>query len=174
MTTIFIKTTFVVAVDVGDHYDGVTNLEVAEAAALDQDITDWLHNDMTAVATDGHRLPPRRARQARHHTTGAIMTTRQTHTTEDGIVHLSVADAVEAVERCSFTTGTELDETEREITHVFIGMMGADWNTSSVIAGLQEAVDIAWLDHPLWGMCLAFIDDGRLLVCDTVKPVSDD
>ena len=54
MTVIFIKTTFVVAVDVGDHYDGVTDLEVAEAAALDQDIVEWLHNDMTAVECSDH------------------------------------------------------------------------------------------------------------------------
>ena len=96
--------------------------------------------------------------------------TLTTHISEDGIQHLSVADAVDAVERCSFTTNPDMDEDEREITHVFIGTMGADWDTGSVIAGLQEAVDIAWIDHRLFGRCLVFIDDGRVLLCDNVRP----
>ena len=95
---------------------------------------------------------------------------RVTHTTADGIVHLSLADAVDAVERCSFTTNPDTDEEEREITHVFAGTMGADWDTASVIAALQDAPDIAWLPHPLWGTCLAFLEDGRLRVCDHVRP----
>jgi len=93
-----------------------------------------------------------------------------THISEDGIQHLCVADAVDAVERCSFTTNPDMDEEAREITHVFSGTMGADWNTGSVIEALQTAVDIAWIDHWLWGLCLTFIDDGRVLTCDNVRP----
>lgn len=95
-----------------------------------------------------------------------------THTDDDGMKHLSVADAITAVERCSFTAHHPTDMDEREITHVFIGTMGADWNTSDVIAALREAIDIAWMDHTMWGKCLVFLNgEGRLRACDQVKPL---
>lgn len=97
---------------------------------------------------------------------------RTTHTASDGVQHLSVADAVDEVERCSFTTSPDEGEDEREVTHVFIGTMGADWNTSSVIEALQTADDIAWVDHWLWGECLAFIEDGKMRHCDNVRPLT--
>ena len=89
---------------------------------------------------------------------------------KDNIQHLSVTEAIDEVERCSFTTNPDEDEDEREVTHVFIGTMGADWNTATVIEALQTATDIAWLDHFLWGRCLAFMVDGKVRYCDNVNP----
>jgi hypothetical protein len=56
MTVIFVHVSFVVAVDVQDHYDGVTDAEVADNAALDADIGEWLTNDMTAVECSGYEV----------------------------------------------------------------------------------------------------------------------
>ena len=89
---------------------------------------------------------------------------------DESIEHLTLADAIAAVERCSFTTSPEEGEDEREVTHVFAGTMGADWNTVGVIDALRVSPDIAWVNHWLWGRCLAFIDDGRVRYCDNVKP----
>ena len=56
MTVLFIEVTFVVAVDVGEAYDDVTDAEVADNAACDPDIGEWLTNEMTAVECSGYEV----------------------------------------------------------------------------------------------------------------------
>jgi hypothetical protein len=88
-------------------------------------------------------------------------------TAEDGIRHLSRADAVAEVERCSFTTNEG-----RMITHcVSQRGIGADWNTPDAVEATKNSVDRAWIDHALWGECLGIInEDGQILYFDQVTP----
>jgi hypothetical protein len=86
-------------------------------------------------------------------------------TSEDGVEHLSRADAVAEVERCAFTTGDG-----RSVTHSFAGRMGADWDTSGAVEAIGKSADRAWLDSDAWGPCLHVIIDGKLVVFDQVVP----
>ena len=89
------------------------------------------------------------------------------YTAEDGIRHLSRADAVAEVERCSFTT----DE-GRMITHCVLQRgIEADWDTSSAVEATETSVDRAWIDHALWGECLGIINQySQIVYFDQVTP----
>jgi hypothetical protein len=88
-------------------------------------------------------------------------------TAADGVEHLSRADAVAEVERCAFTT-----QEGRVVTHTLSQRgIGVDWDTGSAVETIRKSVDRAWIDHAIWGQCLAIIgDDGRVIYFDHVTP----
>jgi hypothetical protein len=87
-------------------------------------------------------------------------------TAEDGIRHLSRADAIAEIKRCSFTTPGRINAQA-----VWEGGIGAEEDARSAVETIQKSVDRAWIDHAPWGQCLAVIsDDSRVIYFDQVTP----
>jgi hypothetical protein len=87
-------------------------------------------------------------------------------TSDDGIRHLSRADAVAAVERCVFITAEGW-----AVTHCMTSqLLGADWDKDAAVEHVNNSVDRAWIDHAALGTCLALITEGRLYYFAKVVP----
>ena len=56
MTILYVRVSYVVAIDVTDHYEGHTDAEVAENAATDPDLTEWLGSPLNVVEFDDYEV----------------------------------------------------------------------------------------------------------------------
>jgi hypothetical protein len=84
------------------------------------------------------------------------------------VVDITPEEAVEAILEADFVT----DE-GRHVTHAIRGVFGADWDTEEAVRMIRtEATQVVWLEHSLWGRCLAIVTpNGKVTVFDNVHPL---
>lgn len=64
----------------------------------------------------------------------------------------------------------ESSEHGRRLHHCFMGSIGADWDEAAVLDLIDQAEDVDWESHFLWGPGLAVYANGKSYFFDTVKP----
>lgn len=66
------------------------------------------------------------------------------------------------------STCEESSDFGRRLHHCFMSFTGCDWDEHAVLAKIDEATEMAWVDTWL-GACLVVIADGKRYTFDTVK-----
>jgi len=78
--------------------------------------------------------------------------------TDDGLTHLTPAQAEVALRKAAFTIGEEDEGAGRVIVHCMMSFTGADWDLDSALALLPTARDIVWIDD-IFGHELAVMSE---------------
>lgn len=87
---------------------------------------------------------------------------------------LTVDEAVKHLTEAAFeVTDEESSDFGRKIVHCYSAGFGADWDLDNVVAEVENAREIRWVDHLLGHNLLVVSKDGRNRCFDVKRPAGE-